>query len=539
MTISKIARAAVCAALVLAGAASCISIDENIGRGFTPDGHHFTVGTMSFPLNGIKSETPDSLSGFNSYMMVLGSVRDERFGLARRATAFTLVPTVDTMDFGKNTKVRSFHLTAVKNSLSIPDDGQERIIQNVNVYALEKSITDSTYYTNTLKKEDFAGKKRITKGIPVYDGGDSLSFDFSEEFAREYMTVTQEELDSLHIYTKRFPGIYICTDDPVGNGGRINIFDLAVQVTSDYYVTGNYAELKITADYGDRKDVDTSFLYYFGPAVKNSTSQQYALNLCEQEEMIMRENDEILVEGGTGVKPVISSLEIRDSIKAQLVRNGLRPEAVIINKASIVLPFTFPSDYTKMDVYPEYLSPTTRLRYTDTNGNRQVTYAGITDSSSSTENQGDVNRSICQYSPDISHHVQTILGLEDDADFSIYDIWMLIMKEETISTTDTSSSSMDDYYQNLAYANYYDNMYYGGYGGYGYGYGGYGYGYNDYYGYNNYHNYMMMAQMYSSSSSTETSTSVLLDNNRYYQGVLNGPSSDNGPRMEIIFSYMK
>ncbi|MGN1211625.1 MAG: hypothetical protein ACI4TM_08050, partial [Candidatus Cryptobacteroides sp.] len=525
----------------LACAVSCISIDENIGRGFTPEGHWFSVGTVSFPLVATESVAPDSLSGFNSYLMALGSVRDSKFGLARRSTAFTLVPTTDSLDFGENRRVRGFHFTAVKNSLSVPQDGQERILQNVNVYALKKPITDSTYYSNALTNEDFKDELRITKGIPVYNGGDSLSFDFTEEFAKEYMSVTQEELDSLNKYTKRFPGIYICTDDPVGSGGRINIFDIAVQVNSEYYVTGNYAELKITADYGSRKDVDTSFLYYFGPAVKGTTGQQYAMNLCEQEESIMREEDEILVEGGTGLKPVISSKEIRDSIYAKLASKGISPSSVIINKASIVLPFTFPADYEMMDAYPEYLSPTTRIRYTDANGNRQVTYVGLTDSSSSTENQGDVDRSICQYAPDISHHVQNIIGLGDDADFSIYDIWMLIMKEETVSTTDmSSSSSMDDYYQNLAYANYYNNMYYGGYGGYGYGYGGYGYGYNDYYGYNNYYNYLMMAQMYSSSSSsTTTSTSILLDSYRYYKCVLNGNSTGNGPRMDIIFSYLE
>ena len=114
------------------------------------------------------------------------------------------------------------------------------------------------------------------------------------------------------------------------------------------------------------------------------------------------------------------------------------------------------------------------------------------------------------------HHVQQIIRQKDKEDISDYDIWMLIMHVETTTTTNSEANEMAQYYQQIAYASYANQLYGGGYGG-GY-YGGYGgYGYGGYgYGYNNYYNYMMMAQ-YAAASATTTSTSLELDKDRFYE----------------------
>ena len=211
------------------------------------------------------------------------------------------------------------------------------------------------------------------------------------------------------------------------------------------------------------------------------------------------------------------------------------------------------------------LSPTVKIPI---NNGEYVSYAGLTDSSIESENQGNINRSLNMYSPDVSHHVQEIVKLkrgegsnvdpnETEEQFKLrrskYDIWFLILHEE-ITESGSSSSSYNDYYNNLLYNSYYNNMMYDpygygygyGYGGYGYGYGGYGYGYDSYgYGYNNYYNYMMMAQYASaSSSSTSTSSSIELDKDRFYNAVLNGPEAGGDdisqkPRLKITFSAPK
>ena len=531
--------------LLFLGITSCVGIDNELGSNFIPSNQKYTIATFSIKLEDINLAMSDSLSGYSSENITIGAVRDDLYGLTTRGSAFTLIPSLDTMDFGTNTRFRQFHVSISKDTVSFRDPSQEHILQNVNVYALEKELDTTLVYVSSLSNNDFAGKQRITDGVPLYDGGDSLSFNLGREFAEHYMSVTQKELDSLELYSKRFPGIYLCVDDPIGNGGRINKLNLAVELNDSYYVTGNYAELKFTADYGDRKDVDTSFIYFFGATSKNimsSSTGQYALNVSghdtKSENLCGKATDRIYIEGGGGIKPMISAKYIKQIVEDKLAENGVTDfSRVIINKATIVLPYEYTAaSYEELNTYPKILSPTCRIR-SDSGSEKYVSYAGLTDSSISSENQGDIDRSNCCYSPDISHHVQSILRLADEDKFENYDVWFLIMSEEVVEGTSQSSNS---YYDYLDYANYY-NMLYDPYG-YGYGYGsyGYGYGYGGYGGYgyyDNYLNYSYLMSMYSNSGSEETTVSVL-DKDRYYSAILNGPQSENGPELKIVYSVL-
>ena len=88
---------------------------------------------------------------------------------------------------------------------------------------------------------------------------------------------------------------------------------------------------------------------------------------------------------------------------------------VCIVEATIILPYEIEGNYDALDTYPMILSPTVRLRSSE---GGYVSYAGLTDSSIESENQGEINRSTSVYSPDISHHVQEILKLdENDKDY--------------------------------------------------------------------------------------------------------------------------
>ena len=566
----RVGRLAAIGAILLSSA-SCVNVNEELGGSLIPTDQKWEVFTPEDAvLENIQMMPADSLSAYSSTRFVLGSIKDPLFGTSVSSTSFTLVPVLDSIDFGKNTKVRQFHLTAVKNSLSSYDESQTRIIQNIYVSELKIPLDTNTLYGGTFMIESNRDKyldleNRITDGTPTYDGGDSLSFDFSNEFAESFIERFRKlemPIDSMDLYLKALPGIFITTDTPANNGGRINLFDLELEA-SDSYVTGNYAELKITADYGDRKDVDTSFLFLFGAATPMSVSElgnveyptQFAFNVSNHEtydnfvdNWENGEKESLYIEGGYGLKPVIRASEIKRIVTDMLGEAGVADfKEVVINKASIILPYEMPADYTDMDRYPTVLTPTVRLRSEE---DGYITYAGLTDSSISSEDQGDINRSTCTYSPDISHHVQQILNLSDETKIGNYDIWMLIMHDEVIEGESNSSSSYyDDYYNNLLYSSYYNNMMYGGYGGYGgygygygYPYGGYG-GYGGYgYGYNNYYNYMMMASM-AGSYSTGESTSRSLDKDRFYNATLNGPGYgtelEQKPRLRVIFSAPK
>ena len=538
-------RAIMAALIAAAGLTSCLGVDHRLGESYLATNQKYDLHTVEFDIEDIEMACPDSLSGYSLYRFTVGALRDPQFGLTTRSAAFTLVPVADTLDFGKNPVFKSFHFSAPTDSTSCADLTQLHILQNINVYELEEELS-----LESIEPKIVPSDRRITKAVAVYNGKDSLSFDFNEEFGRKYMQITQEDLDDIDTYRKNFPGIYLTADAPSGNGGRLNMFQVPINVTNGT-IRGSYAILRFSADYGTRTQVDTSFFFYIGPLEKfrmagvtstsPSTYPQVAFNLATHESKALegKADETILFEGGRGIKPVVKAKSIKEKLSTLVAQYGSVSD-IIVSKATIELPFEFPDDYEDMRLYPTTLSPTCRI-VTDTS----VTFAGITDASISTENQGTVNRSTCMYAPDLSHHIQSLLRLTDEEKIENYDIWFLAMANETISSGDGASSSnsdLADYYQQLAYASYYSSMYgydgygYGGYGGYGYGgYGGYGYGgYSNYY---NYYNYLMMASMYSGNSNSSTSTQSIMDYHRFYRATLNGPgSSGSRPRLRVTFA---
>ena len=532
---------------LMAGLMSCVGVDQNLGGDFIPTDQKYDFHTAEFDLDEVWMKSIDSLTAYSSRRITIGSIRDETFGLFSRGSVVTLVPVLDSVDFGKDPVFKRFKFKAAVDSVSVADESQANILQNVNVYALDEPLGSKEYFSRAEIKH---GSKRITKGVPIANGKDSLTFDFTEEYGKQYLSMTQDDLKDLKTYARKFPGIYLCTDDPTGNGGRFDMYEFdilrTVAGTSGSYIarTDNYAILYFNGEFnGERRD--SSLMFYFSPVEMQdldslinakSLPSQYVFNVDrhESDHLVGQADDKIYIEGGSGIKPVVPAAEIQRLVNAEIVRKGGNPATALISKATIEMPFDFPDDYTTMFRYPKVLSPTIKIS-TDTT----VTFAGLTDASASNENQGDVNRSLCNYAPDITHHVQQIIRKsEGDKKLSNYDIWFLIMWYETTTTTDSQAEEMANYYKQLAYYSYANQLYGGGYGGYGgYGYGGYGYGGYGYY--NNYYNYMSMAS-YASSSATKTTSSTELDKDRYYRAVLRGPKAEGKkPKLKVTFAIPK
>lgn len=546
---------------------SCVSVNSELGSNLVPLSQLYDLYSAEFPLTNIQMKMLDSLSGFSNSRITIGAVRDEEYGLTTRGSAMTLVPIYDTLDFGKNPVFKKFHFSAAADTTNFADSREANILQGINVYELEDAMDFGLVDSNAPVTHK---SKRITNGRPVYSGKDSLSFDFSREFGEKFLTITQEDLSDMEKYLKKFPGIYIDTDIPAGIGGRINMFQLQLGLyVSRNIVTKNYARLQFSAEYnGARKD--TAFLFYYGPKdfldidslsyYKKSSSTykfpQYCFNTTSHEtrDRQGRATDKIYIEGGGGLKAVISAEEILKLTKEEISKHG-DPSTAIINRASVVLPFEFPEDYNLIRLYPDYLSPTCRISTKD-----YVSYACLTDTSSSSEDPGKRNRSLLQYAPDITYHVQQLMTVKDGTNLSNYDIWTLLMSQEESEVDNAldQQDEMNEYLQQMSYMNYMSGMY-GGYGGYGMGYGGYGMGYGGYgmgyggygydgygygyggYGYSNYYSYAL-ASMYAGANSVNTTQkSIEMDNARYFNAVLNGPEASNGrvPTLKIVYALPK
>ena len=241
----RVCRFAVIGAILL-GSASCVDIDEQLGKNLIPTEHQWDVyAPDATRLNDITIEMSDSLSAYSTTRFTFGAINDGVLGTTRKSTSFTLVPYIDSMDFGRNTKIRQFHFTAVKDTLSTISDNQLKILQNVYVSELKRPLDSTVLYTGAFMRPEIQERfldpdKRITVGTPVYNGGDSLSFDFSKEFTESFVErLKKADLDSIDLYLNTLPGIYITTDSPAGEGGRINMFELNLKTDSYGYLTGN------------------------------------------------------------------------------------------------------------------------------------------------------------------------------------------------------------------------------------------------------------------------------------------------------------
>ena len=541
--------------LVLAAAAicclSCVETDTTLGGSFVPVTETYTFHTVEIPLEGITQQMADNLSGFSNDRITIGAIREPEYGLTTRGSAFALVPLfVDKLDLGKNPVFKRFHFSAARDTVSTVDPSQEHILQNVHVYALTGALDASEDYD--CNKPVAHGTERISKGIPVFNGTDSLSFDFSEEFGKRFLQLTADDVKDMKTYLAKFPGIYLETDVPDEDGGRIDMFNVQLSYDKDEnYVKGNYATLNFSAEFdGVRKD--TSLYFYYGATdfydidslfnAYTGSFPQYALNFTGQQtrDRVGDAGDRIWIEGGGGLKPVISARSLKHQVEQAVAQAGGDPSEAIINKASLVFPFDLPEVIEDLDGWPYRLSPTCRFVYED----GTTAYMGLTDAGSSSENQGDVDRALLCYAPDVTFHMQELLKIDESESDKArtknllagnYDIWLLVNAREKQTTVTTASKEEQEYMDYLAYSSYYNSMY-GGYGGYGgYGYGGYGgYGYGSYY--NNYLTMQMMAEQLRHSY-TSTSTVVKLDVDRFYCATLRGPQADaKVPTLRLTFA---
>ncbi|MBO4466705.1 MAG: hypothetical protein J5745_01195 [Bacteroidales bacterium] len=553
--------------LLLAGAAAviatsaCIKIDNSLGKGLVDKSLLYDTYTEEFPLENITMKRSEDLSGYSSARVVVGAIRDDVFGLTTRESAFTLVPVLDTLNLGTNPKAVSLDLYFASDSISCADDSQARIMQNLYVTELTAKLDPTATSSTTVIPH---GEDIITDGLPVLNGSGAMQFVFTKAYAQKYLDKLKAFapdgimvdrswdddaiLDRFDAFTDAIPGIHLRTDEPAGNGGRINLFELScLSISSNqYYRNNNVAYLQYTNDECAGKDTtlimllipgEMTFIDEASSVTDNKKFAQYAFNRTTHSLPEGNPGATLLVEGGAGLKPVISAKELQAKTKQAIEAKGGTLDKAVISKATIVLPFDMPADYRDMKYFPSILSPTIRNTVTDDDGNSYIQFAGLTDASVSTENQGDIDRSNLMYSPDISYHLQEILKRTDLDTATNADIWLLTIFTETVEETNGNAAD-NAYLQQLLYASYYNSLYggYGGYGGYGYGgYGGYGYGSS----YSNYYTYAMLAQMMSANSQSTYSTNTELDKDRYYRGILCGPDAARKPTFRVTFAISK
>ena len=562
---------------------SCVKVNTDLGQNLAPREHRYEVFYEEIPLKDIRVQRVDSTYAYSTFRITVGAVKDDNYGLTVKSSAFTLIPVDSVLNFGRETEFKELFLTLKRDSLSVPFGEDVRTPQRLRAYALNANCdindTKNFLYTGDVAKitTALAGQEPITDYSLVYCGEDTLNVHFKADFYNglkakwlakavenenheKVFKVDHADTLSNSDYLKDFPGIYLTCDEPVGSSkGRYNLFQLKLDLdASTYVISGNYAELSFSAKYGTGDTPrDTSFIFLIGaqsvPTDAANLPIQEAFNgishspLAAMDGMTLaadgksyQAGTKIYLEGSAGLRPVISAKEIRDSLSKRFTKHHIKDTSkVIIDRATLGFSFNAPDNFDKMDEYPEILAPMHISRYSvkdrvygETQTIAYLDFPPITDGGVSAEDQGGVDRSNLEYSPDISFHVQHLLKMQKPStdDLAKQDIWMFIKAPETIVTQKVSSAD-SDYYNQMLYYSYLNSMYGGGYGGYG------GYGYNNY---NSYYSMMYYYSMMNSSSGTTSSVQNMTDEARYYNAVLCGPDdAKNHPVLRVVYSVPK
>ena len=191
---SRVSRIAAIGAILL-GSASCVDINEELGKNLIPTDQQWNVySPAAADLKEIRLQISDSLSGYSTTRFTFGAISDSKFGTSVKSTSFTLVPLYETLDFGIDgtREIKQFHFSAVRDTLSVIKDEQLKMLQNIYVSELQKPLDSTVLYMGAFMNPEVRAKylnteEQITVGIPVYNGGDSLSFDFSKEFTEKFI----------------------------------------------------------------------------------------------------------------------------------------------------------------------------------------------------------------------------------------------------------------------------------------------------------------------------------------------------------------
>ncbi|MCL2727340.1 MAG: DUF4270 domain-containing protein [Bacteroidales bacterium] len=371
---------------------SCITIDKTLGDNLIPVNQDLTLKFQIFDLP-IDTKPTDSLPTNNHFFvydyfdmsLILGACQDPLFGLTTAGAVFQFIPR-STFSYGDHPEPLSLTLTLPRKNIFVLDNSQVSIPQNVFVHQVTSELTKEFAYNNSLLPKDF-DPQPINQSGQVYFGSDTLSIALSLDYARELLTATQEERDSLHLFLKRFNGLYLRTELPRAgvNTGRLNHFPLdgfSSQMVLKYRLNG--------AD---------SVIYYspFPSGIAFNTIAHSNASLDPHP------SENIYYQGFAGPKPYIDFVALVSKIKTWSEQSQIDVKNLLISRAEILLSYDPVIDFRVIDQYPLQLYPFTRVQTDSTS------YYNPIENIYAPNSDGMINRSKFHYSMVITSYLQSLL----------------------------------------------------------------------------------------------------------------------------------
>lgn len=407
---------------------SCIKVDKGLGSQFLADDFVLKLKTEEFDIP-ITSTSFDSIPASSSQYITFGYMKDETFGYISCGGATHISTYSDSTYLGINPELKSIYLYLNIDSTGVINENQRGIPQNVYVYKLKSSLDSLKTHNTSITEKDY-DPTPISVGSPIFFGDDSLKIYLSKEYGEELLATSVAEFDSLALFMERIKGVYITTDNPeVENGnGRINFSSVGGSaIYLHYYLTdpqrGWYRK-------------DTTITFSFGHSHSINTFKTSSKVLSSN-----TESDKVYIDSYDGVKPIIKAGDIKNILNSWLSANGITKDRVIISRAAIVLPFELDIDkYSEYDTfYPPQIYPCVKSAKTITPLQEIYNSTHI----------GTINRSLCNYTCEITKYIQGLLKKESVA--SEDDLYICPIISYTTRSSYYSSGSIYYGLNNLNY----------------------------------------------------------------------------------------
>jgi hypothetical protein len=419
MSIKKITLSLLVSSFILF--TSCIENDKSLGSQFLSSDYILKIDTARFDLP-LSIATIDSIQGYSSSSMIIGSLCDPQFGAMYSSAATMICPYSDSSYFGINPELKSVYIRMTIDSTVVYNKNQEGIAQNIYIYRLRRDMDSTMLFNTSLTSKDY-DPVPISKGSPVFFGDDSLKIYLDENFGKELLSTTAAEFDSVSLFVKRIKGLYITTDTPeiMAEGGRLNYLSLGNSyIYLNYYLTDPQRGF-------NKHDTTETFMVGYGYALNSIRTSSDALASDSP-------TDKLYIESMSGVKPMISGVKLREAIDSWIAEKGYSRNSILISRASLSFPYEV--DVEDYDIvtnqYPQSIFPCFRYAATDSIRSFRLLDEVYTNSAI-----GAISRSLKKYTCDITSYTQALIRMDVKDISNQYDLYLSPIYSYTNSSNNT------------------------------------------------------------------------------------------------------
>lgn len=416
------------AAFALACLASCVENDRALGGGLISEDFILETGTATFSLP-FTNRPSDSVQSSNSYHILVGYMNDPVYGTTVCDGASFVLPLSDTSDLGVSPKLISAYINLSIDSTYLPDASQEGIPQNITIYELNTKMDSLGIFNNSITEDDYSPVP-VNKGTPVIYGDGNIRIELTDEYAGKLLATTVDEYQDFDLFRDRIKGLYIKVDTPPGHitGGRFNYLQFGTSVITVNF-TMNDPERGII-------DRDTTESFVFGYTYAKNYFRSTSGTLANDDP-----DETLYAESLSGIKPHISARALKDTLEKWLAGPDINGRQVIVSRACIDMPYKEPADYEIFETeHPEYLYAFTNTPWATDSLHYYMPLPEIDGVAS----KGTPNRSLMQYTMDVTSYIQNLILADPDSVDASYDLWIAPMNVTTDDETDMTYYMFDN-----------------------------------------------------------------------------------------------